>query len=1000
VASYDAKINVLLSGLRDLVLLEDRLEKISSIVNTLNKTPIALNVGGRGKERDLSGQLSKEVNDYVREWVNGGKIIGKSINAVQEQQAAFNELLRETAMVQQDPAAKNAVKNLADAWAETTQAATAYDKKLNDIQRKALGLQPQAVRDFEVARRQTFVENERRRRAIVNAGLQDELRLQQALLQLEEKSAAAANIELQTRGEIARLAAQGVNAAAFRAAQTGTQLALPAFQERGLQLLDDSVRLNESSRRIEQSLNGERRRGVRFLEKQTAEEARQVQLGILGARTNQLRGQGRAVGAVPAGGFPVSGPLQSPGFRNTQKKVGKFGENLALGAGFPLLFGGGPGAVGGSILGSFVGSGFGGQILGGAIGQILDQAVQKTAQLGSALQTLDLSKIEESGVRINANLQTQINLLRQAGAATSAQQLLQQQVLNTTGALPGTVEGVSNAVNVLSSSWSEFTAAAGVTLGIIGAPFAAALGAIINAVNLILKGVNFTFSAIGAAFKITGEWVVDLVGGQKAVENIRRAFVSLNTEIEAARKQYQPILAGLNSEVLLTRQILNLEKQRTTGQTTADKQRNANLTFQQNIARLNAGIDEEIRVANEKITEATTAQVTEQVRLLNVKRAQSIENEKLTLQLERQRIALDAQEKAARAREEADRIAEKAQKAFITREKEIRSLTNQINSAYIDELEVQNKIVEFSRNKAASVREELNTSFKVEDTRKAILENERQSALLSTDDAAQQQLINELYERRLSILKRQSALDQNVLERRFNTLAVEPTTAERSLEPIREEVNLLNAKILGQEKEYQQRRDIDALIKSGVGVEEATAEIQVRDQLAERLKNQLTLQQQLNDVLNQVGSTAGDVLQQLIFSTDSWTDSLTKALNALANILFQSALSGLAGTDGKGFFSFLTGTLGKRANGGPVTGGSPYIVGERGPELFVPGRSGTIVANDKMGGGSTNVIVNVDAKGSSVEGNEQGANQLGRVISAAVQSELIKQQRPGGLLAR
>ena len=91
---------------------------------------------------------------------------------------------------------------------------------------------------------------------------------------------------------------------------------------------------------------------------------------------------------------------------------------------------------------------------------------------------------------------------------------------------------------------------------------------------------------------------------------------------------------------------------------------------------------------------------------------------------------------------------------------------------------------------------------------------------------------------------------------------------------------------------------------------------------------------------------------------------------------------------------------GARAKGGPVSSGQTYMVGERGPELFVPGRSGTIVANDKMGGGSTNVIVNVDAKGSSVEGNEQGANQLGRVISAAVQSELIKQQRPGGILAR
>jgi len=104
---------------------------------------------------------------------------------------------------------------------------------------------------------------------------------------------------------------------------------------------------------------------------------------------------------------------------------------------------------------------------------------------------------------------------------------------------------------------------------------------------------------------------------------------------------------------------------------------------------------------------------------------------------------------------------------------------------------------------------------------------------------------------------------------------------------------------------------------------------------------------------------------------------------------------------GTGIEGITMGTFGgARAAGGPVASGQTYMVGERGPELFVPGRSGTIVANDKMGGGNTNVVVNVDAKGSSVEGDEQGANQLGRVISAAVQSELIKQQRPGGILAR
>jgi hypothetical protein len=97
--------------------------------------------------------------------------------------------------------------------------------------------------------------------------------------------------------------------------------------------------------------------------------------------------------------------------------------------------------------------------------------------------------------------------------------------------------------------------------------------------------------------------------------------------------------------------------------------------------------------------------------------------------------------------------------------------------------------------------------------------------------------------------------------------------------------------------------------------------------------------------------------------------------------------------------NFNAGALQYRAAGGPVTGGSPYIVGERGPELFVPGRSGSIVPNNQLaGGGDTNVVVNVDASGSKVEGNDQQGNQLGRVIAAAVQQELIKQKRPGGLL--
>lgn len=50
---------------------------------------------------------------------------------------------------------------------------------------------------------------------------------------------------------------------------------------------------------------------------------------------------------------------------------------------------------------------------------------------------------------------------------------------------------------------------------------------------------------------------------------------------------------------------------------------------------------------------------------------------------------------------------------------------------------------------------------------------------------------------------------------------------------------------------------------------------------------------------------------------------------------------------------------GGRASGGPVASGTTYLVGEKGPELFTPSRSGYIVPNNKMGGGQTfNITVN------------------------------------------
>ena len=143
-----------------------------------------------------------------------------------------------------------------------------------------------------------------------------------------------------------------------------------------------------------------------------------------------------------------------------------------------------------------------------------------------------------------------------------------------------------------------------------------------------------------------------------------------------------------------------------------------------------------------------------------------------------------------------------------------------------------------------------------------------------------------------------------------------------------------------------------------------------------------------------------DSLAAAVDGTKALADVASDTLRNLANILLQFGISSL--TEGLGESGGILGKLfgGGRASGGTVRAGTSYVVGERGePELFTPGRSGSIAPISSLGGGA-NVVVNVDASGSNAQGNSQNARQLGNVIGAAVQAELIKQQRPGGLLAR
>ena len=257
-------------------------------------------------------------------------------------------------------------------------------------------------------------------------------------------------------------------------------------------------------------------------------------------------------------------------------------------------------------------------------------------------------------------------------------------------------------------------------------------------------------------------------------------------------------------------------------------------------------------------------------------------------------------------------------------------------------------------------------------------------------------------------------------------------------------------------QELAQTRDIklqEAIIYKGIS-DQITSQNQMQRELNEQqnesarnqivaLENQINLQAELTEsqkqqkaIADSLATTIGEGLTSsfnaLIQGSEDFGTSLRRIASGvlidIANQLLRvfviqkaiNALSGLFGGGGAGGLSYsgVTGSalgtsmlsgnftatpfstigLGFRANGGSVRAGSPYVVGERGPELFMPGRSGGIAPTGSFGG-AVNVVVNVDAGGTSVEGNEPNANQMGRIIGAAVQAEIVKMQRPGGLLA-
>ncbi|MDY0440571.1 hypothetical protein NMU69_11120, partial [Pasteurella multocida] len=96
---------------------------------------------------------------------------------------------------------------------------------------------------------------------------------------------------------------------------------------------------------------------------------------------------------------------------------------------------------------------------------------------------------------------------------------------------------------------------------------------------------------------------------------------------------------------------------------------------------------------------------------------------------------------------------------------------------------------------------------------------------------------------------------------------------------------------------------------------------------------------------------------------------------------------------------------GARAMGGPVGGGRAYLVGEKGPEIFVPGASGQITSNENLnkalgGGSSKTVVINQTNNFGSEGANDQElAGMIAKLTKEQVYSVLAEESRAGGVLS-
>ena len=662
-------------------------------------------------------------------------------------------------------------------------------------------------------------------------------------------------------------------------------------------------------------------------------------------------------------------------------------SNLALGVGFPLLFGGGLGSVAGGALGSV--GGMGGQVLGSAIGGIVDQAVGSIAELGKALNpfTADVEAVTAAAGESGTAFERLVSQLEEAAGKEKALEVATAQLATIIGS-----EGVDalkefgDASSDLSNELSKALTALGAALAPVLADITRATANAVERSRLVNKGTNDLrddprIQQIRS--DLSERKIGELEAEDKIAELVRQ--LELEEQIKIAKQAQADLQAKIDEKtsslIALTEQKLVIEQ-------------NGGDILNEQVQTALQNIDaEKIRL---KILEAQGDQLKlnlafKEGQLLAAIRTAKIEAATGAKEAKEQREREAAARKAEREQEARDRKEKLLQRSIFNenlKQLQIQSKINQLDKSNIEVIELQREEV-----KAVFASKVNQVKIVVEDLslRKEIIETLNMQASLELDglDRAEQRLalakdlaelsagagfdVSAPFERNMKFVGGKSVLDTG------------PASFEEGID-------------LAPLIEYEVQLDRILEKYPMIGEAATAAAGLVTFGVQEMIDGTKSAEEVFADFLNNIADMLLKTAQQMIAQYIAiGIAKMFAGFNPSSFSSFSGSMSGGSPFSPGTTFNVPSPAFDTFADGGRPPVGRPSIVGERGPELFIPGASGTIIPNEAMGG--TNVVVNVDASGSEAEGDAPKAKQLGSLIGAAVQAELVKQKRPGGILA-